>query len=85
MLILEELQKVFQTFRENSNQFTRENYLACGLLVVLGLRKGELVAAKWEEIELKNDLWHIPNGLSKNGSAITVPLPDEVKNLVTRA
>lgn len=76
-LSIEELQKVFQTFRENAAQFTRENYLACGLLVMLGIRKGELVAAMWDEIELEKGLWHIPKGRSKNGAAITVPLPEE--------
>jgi integrase len=58
-LSLEELQKVFQTFRENSDQFTRDNYLACALLVSLGVRKGELVAAKWEEFDLDKYVWHI--------------------------
>lgn len=74
-LSIEELKAVFQTFRENSDQFTRENYLACALLVSLGVRKGELVAAKWEEFELDKSVWHIPKGRSKNGSAISVPLP----------
>lgn len=79
-LSLDELKTIFQIFHENSNQFTRENYLACALLVSLGVRKGELVAAKWEEFELDKYLWHIPKGRSKNGSAITIPLPEQVKH-----
>lgn len=79
-LSIEELAAVFQTFRENNDQFTRENYLACALLVCLGVRKGELVAAKWEEFELEKNVWHIPKGRSKNGSAISVPLPAMTQN-----
>lgn len=78
-LSVDELKTVFQIFRENSNQFTRENYLACALLVSLGVRKGELVAAKWTEFELEKSVWHIPKGRSKNGSEISIPLSPSVK------
>jgi len=75
-LSLEELAKVFACFRNNSNQFTRENYLAAALLVTLGVRKGELIAAQWSEFELEKALWNIPEGRSKTGRPITIPLPD---------
>ncbi len=88
-LSLEELEKVFKCFRENKDQFTRENYLAVALLVTLGVRKGELIAAKWSEFDLESALWDIPTGRSKTGAAITVPLPqitvDWFKELQIRA
>ncbi len=48
------------------------------MLVVLGVRKGELVASQWNEFELGADIpvWHIPKGRSKTGTSISVPLPD---------
>ncbi|MEZ5536390.1 MAG: site-specific integrase [Thiolinea sp.] len=76
-LSLEELESVFTTFRENHEQFARENYLAAALLVTLGVRKGELIAAKWEEFETGKQLWHLPEERSKTGKAITIPLPNE--------
>jgi integrase len=75
-LSLEEVTAAFKCFRENGQQFTRENYLACALLVSLGVRKGELVAAKWEEFDMDAALWHIPKERSKTGMSISVPLPD---------
>lgn len=88
-LSLEELEKVFKCLRENKDQFTRENYLAVALLVTLGVRKGELIAAKWGEFDLDSVIWHIPQERSKTGAAITVPLPkisvDWFKELQIRA
>lgn len=72
-LSLEELEKVYQCLRDNSDQFTRDNYLAFSLLC-LGVIKGELIAAKWAEFDLKEALWHIPQERSKTGRGITVPL-----------
>lgn len=77
-LNLDELKSVFTTFRENSVQFTRENYLATALLLCLGVRKGELIAAKWDEFDLQNKLWMMPEARSKTDAPITIPLTDPV-------
>ena len=77
-LSLEELGEVFSTFREHPNQFARENYLATALLVSLGIRKGELIAAEWSEFDMEQALWHIPIEHSKTDVPITVPLSDAV-------
>ncbi|MBU2969819.1 tyrosine-type recombinase/integrase [Pseudoalteromonas sp. C2R02] len=77
-LSLDELAQVFDCLRQNQNQFTRDNYLATALLVSLGVRKGELIAAKWNEFDLKKGLWHIPEARSKTGISISVPLSKEV-------
>jgi len=88
-LTLEEIEQVFQCFRDNADQFTRDNYLATALLVALGVRKGELIAAQWKEFDFKAALWHIPQERSKTGRAISVPLCnvviDWLKELQVRA
>ncbi len=76
-LSFDEIKQVFESCRKHHNQFSRENYLAIALLVTLGVRKGELIAAKWEEFEMDEQLWHIPEGRSKNGKPISIPLPKE--------
>lgn len=76
-LSLEEVEIAFTAFRENHNQFSRENYLASALLLALGVRKGELIAAKWEEFDTDKQLWHIPEERSKMGTGISVPLSNE--------
>ena len=73
-LSVEEISLMFKCLRENHNQFTRENYLAVALLLCLGIRKGELVAAKWHEFDFDGALWHIPQERSKTGRGISVPL-----------
>lgn len=75
-LTLEELAFVFNKFREESDSFTRDNYLACALLVLLGVRKGELTEAKWSEFDLGKRIWNLPSERSKSGVAIDIPLPD---------
>ncbi len=77
-LTIEELAKVFNVFKKYSAKFNRDNYLACALLVTLGVRKSELCCAKWEEFELDKALWHLPEGRSKTGAPITIPLPPQV-------
>ena len=89
ILSTEEIDTAFRVFRENIKQFTRENYLAVSLLIILGVRKGELIAAKWEEFDFDKQLWSIPKSRCKNGIAIEVPLPevtvDWLKELKFRA
>ena len=73
-LSLGEVRHLFEVFRKNADQFTRDNYLAVALLLCLGVRKGELIAAEWSEIDLDKGLWVIPKHRSKNGDSITIPL-----------
>lgn len=74
-LSIEELELVFTTFRKNNDQFMRENYLACALLLSLGVRKNELISAKWEEFDLEKALWNLPAKQTKTVVPITIPLP----------
>ncbi|WP_252107932.1 MULTISPECIES: site-specific integrase [unclassified Halomonas] len=88
-LSLEELSFVFEVFRENRTSFTRDNYLACALLVVLGVRKTELTEATWSEFDLNNAKWNLPGERSKSGVGIAIPLPPQtvewLEELHTRA
>lgn len=76
ILTLDEIRQVLNVLRENSHQFARENYLAVVLLLCLGVRKGELIAAQWSEFNLSDGLWHLPSERSKTEVAITIPLSD---------
>ncbi len=74
-LNLEEVNQVFSCFRANANQFIRENYLTVAILLCLGVRKGELIAAKWDEFNFDKAIWNIPEERSKTGIGIAIPLP----------
>ncbi|MFS1425289.1 tyrosine-type recombinase/integrase [Shewanella sp. 10N.286.48.B5] len=77
-LTIEELTQFFKTARENSDSFSRENYLACALLVTLGIRKSELAEAPWKEFDLEKQVWNLSKERSKSGVGIVIPLPEIV-------
>lgn len=74
-LSLEEIKHAFKVFRENADSFTRDNYLACSLLICLGVRKSELTEAKWTEFNLDKAVWSLPKERSKTGVGMEIPLP----------
>lgn len=80
MLDIKELEIVFKILRDNSHIFTRDNYLAVALLVSLGVRKGELIAAQWQEFDFEKQVWSLPEERSKTGIAIKIPLTDSVQS-----
>ena len=88
-LTLEELKQFFSVAAQNPAYFGRDNYLACALLVTLGVRKSELVCASWSEFDLVKCEWSLPASRSKSGVGITIPLPPIVmgwlKELEVRA
>lgn len=76
-----EIEYVFKTFKEQHHIFTRDNYLACCLLLSLGCRKGELIAAKWEHFSLDEKIWYCrPNKQRKNApppKPVPIPLSEQ--------
>lgn len=76
-LSIEEIEKAFKVFQDNISSFSPDNYLACCLFLVLGVRKSELCEARWEEFDLDKGVWDLPQGRSKTGAAISIPLPSQ--------
>lgn len=74
----DELKQFFTTAKKHSDSFSRDNYLACLLLVCLGVRKSELCEAKWNEFDLEEKIWNLPAQRSKTNVGFTVPLAPEV-------
>ena len=89
ILTLEEIETAFEVFRDNSSVMTRENYLALAILLIMGVRKGELVAAKWDEFDFEQQTWALAPGRTKTSSGIVMPIPGPVipwlKELAIRA
>lgn len=78
-LSLDEIKTVFEVFESHTDIMTRENYLALVFLLVLGVRKGELIAAKWSEFNFQEMIWALPEERTKTGAKINIPLPDALK------
>lgn len=74
ILSQDELREVIAKFRQYPEKFTRDNYLAILLLLALGVRKNELIAAKWQEFDFDEAVWHLPSERTKTGAEIRIPL-----------
>lgn len=59
----------------NAKGFSVENALTIKLLLVLAVRKMELLAARWEEFDLEAAVWYLPAERTKTGVAVDIPLP----------
>lgn len=85
----EDIAAFFSVARKHRSNFTRENYLAVALLLVLLVRKTELTSAPWREFDLDAGVWHLPAERAKTEVAIAIPLPHQaiewLKELKIRA
>ena len=65
----EEVQRLHLALERSDN--TQLKYIVA-LLLLLGLRKRELLDAKWQDVDLERRNWYIP--MSKSGKARNVPI-----------
>lgn len=72
----DELVTLFEAMRQ-ARGFSVQNELTVKLLLLLAVRKGELIAARWDEFELEVDppVWHLPALRTKTGQPLDIPLP----------
>lgn len=73
-----EITGLLKSMRESGPSFTRDNELAVKLLLALGCRKMELIAAQWSEVDLDAGRWRIPAARTKTGESRELPLPKVV-------
>jgi integrase len=66
---------LFKAMR-TTDSFGRQNYLTVKLLLLLAVRKNELLAALWEEFNLESCVWHLPSERTKTKASITIPLSE---------
>jgi len=79
-LSLSEIEKLFKVMAKERAWFGRDNELSVRLLLMLGVRKSELVGARWSEFDLYKGLWKIPKERSKTANGFTVPMPQQAIN-----
>jgi integrase len=71
-----ELTRLFAAMR-TAKGWAYENTLAVKLLLMLAVRKSELIGARIEEFDLDAAVWHLPEARTKTGAAIDIPLPTQ--------
>jgi integrase len=74
-LTREEITRLFQAMRDKAGAFTVENVHAVRLLLLLAVRKEELIAAQWSEFDLERAIWHLQEERTKTSASIDIPLP----------
>ncbi|HNW79054.1 MAG TPA: tyrosine-type recombinase/integrase [Candidatus Competibacteraceae bacterium] len=74
-LTRDELIKLFAAMRAKAGTFTAQNTHAVRLLLLLAVRKEELLAAQWKEFDLDGAVWNLPEARTKTSAAIDIPLP----------
>ena len=73
-LTADEIARLFAVMRDKAGTLTIENHYAVRLLLMLAVRKEELIAAPWAEFDLDGAVWHLPEERTKTGAAIDIPL-----------
>jgi integrase len=78
----DELERLFKALRDSSS-FGGTNLLTIKLLLALGVRKGELLGAKWSEFDLDGatdlgPVWRLPAKRTKTAAPLSIPLAPEV-------
>lgn len=73
----EELVVLFEAMR-NTKGFTQTNIITIRLLLLLAVRKSELIGARKSEFDLEAGLWRLPAERTKTEAAITIPLATQV-------
>ncbi|EHL8229974.1 tyrosine-type recombinase/integrase [Salmonella enterica] len=74
----DQLRALWRYLREDDS---RPAHLAARMLICAPLRKGEVVGAKWEEVDYKAGLWRVPGERTKTGFPINVPISREMKKI----
>lgn len=74
-LPLEEVDTLLRSMAEHRDGFGRSNELAIRLLLLLGIKKQDLVRARWRDIALSAPRWQLPVRGNKTGRGLIIPLP----------
>ena len=75
VLSLVEIRRLFKCMEAEREWFGRANELSLKLLLLLGVRKGELLAARWSEFDLTARRWTIVKDRAKTKRGVIIPLP----------
>lgn len=76
-LLPDEKERLIKSLDEEENEIIRDFFF---IALLTGVRKSNIFAMRWEDINLKQQIWRIPE--TKNGEPHIVPLLDEVISIL---
>lgn len=77
-----ELTSLFKAM-DMAKGWSGRNTLTIRLLLMLAVRKSELIQARVDEFDLDAAIWRIPAGRTKSAREISIPLPTQAVHAVT--
>ncbi|MFO9347315.1 tyrosine-type recombinase/integrase [Legionella qingyii] len=80
-LTLDEIKQLWQFLNNGKHGVSLQITNAIKILLLTGVRTGELRVAKWKEFDFENSLWTIPAANTKTGITMRVHLTEPVKSL----
>ncbi|PWY54615.1 integrase [Legionella qingyii] len=80
-LTLDEIKQLWQFLNNGKHGVSLQITNAIKILLLTGVRTGELRIAKWKEFDFENSLWTIPAANTKTGITMRVHLTEPVKSL----
>ncbi len=78
----DELSRFFNVLGDPQTTDLFRDYITLSLFT--GARRSNVLAMKWADVNLTTKTWTIPAKESKNGTAMSVPLVDQVLEVLTR-
>ncbi len=81
-LTLDEIKILWLFLDGNNHQLPLQTKTAIKILLLTGVRTGELRLAKWHEFDFEKSLWTIPAAHSKGGAILKVHLCSQAKTLL---
>ncbi|MDI9818669.1 MULTISPECIES: site-specific integrase [unclassified Legionella] len=80
-LTIDEIKQLWEFLSNGKHHVSLQITNAIKILLLTGVRTGELRIAQWNEIDFENSLWTIPAVNTKTGITMRVHLTDIVKSL----
>lgn len=77
----QEIELAFEVFQQHQHKIPKSSYIALVLLLALGVRKMELLSAKWHQVDLKRNTFKLFADTTKTEAALVIPIPELVMPL----
>ncbi|WP_447974207.1 tyrosine-type recombinase/integrase [Nitrospira sp. Kam-Ns4a] len=67
-----ELPRLWRAIQEEPNEYVRAAFILC---LLTGARRGEVLAMKWEDLDVEHGLWRIPQTKANRPHYVPLPRP----------
>ncbi|HHS3011375.1 TPA: tyrosine-type recombinase/integrase [Legionella pneumophila] len=84
VLNLKEIKTIWQFLDSDKNQMSIQTKVAIKIILLTGVRTGEIRLAQWHQFDFENSLWTIPPEHSKGAITVKIHLSELTKDLLNQ-